>query len=161
MLRKRKWMNGSTENLNGRDFCCGWWWNNTIRQWRNINKNYSRQGHPCWEKGGGTAAAGGEGNWLLGLLVLPSEGEEDAAQDKGTPAGKRGAALLRLVVKEIGCWVCRCCFSVAVGSLPREKKTLLMGEGDAATQGKGLCGWSVGSVTEREDGGSVLCCLCF
>lgn len=43
------------------------------------------------------------------------------------------------MVKEIGCWVCGCCFSVAVGSLPREKKTLLMGEGDAATQGKGQC----------------------
>jgi hypothetical protein len=49
-----------------------------------------------------------------------------------------------------GSWACccRCCFSIAFGSRSREKKVLLMGEGVAATQGKGQC--VVGSVWEME-----------
>ncbi|KAL3598457.1 hypothetical protein D5086_006375 [Populus alba] len=48
----------------------------------------------------------------------------------------------------VGLWWC---FSVAIGSWLREKKALLMGEGGAATQGKGQCvSWFMACCWLRE-----------
>jgi hypothetical protein len=72
--------------------------------------------------------------------------------DSEVRASLEGAAALMISSPggSSGSWACccRCCFSIALGSRSREKKVLLMGEGVAATQGKGQC--VVGSVWEME-----------